>query len=227
MQPVTMLVCDPSQLFREGFKRLFQGEEFTVTMEAASLKEAVALAERVEPVDLVVTEIAGAGGDGIAALRNIHDIWPEAKVVVLTSEGAGASLFDCLNAGADGFLMKDMSPSALRHSLQLVMLGERVFPTHLALALAHGEVEARLRPMPPVARSGLSGRETQILRLLLNGCSNKAIARELQITEATVKVHLKGVLRKVKATNRTQAAIWALNNGFADMPAMVPPRVSH
>ena len=176
----------------------------------------------------MVAEIADAGTDGLAALRSLCELWPEAKIVVLTSETTAASALDCLNAGADGFLTKDISPSALRHSLQLVMLGERIFPTGVALAIAHGEAEAHLPPAPPATRSGLSHRETQILRLLLNGCSNKAIARELRIAEATVKVHLKGVLRKVKATNRTQAAIWALNNGFADLPATMPASpVSH
>jgi two-component system nitrate/nitrite response regulator NarL len=99
-----------------------------------------------------------------------------------------------------------------------VMMGEKVFPTHLAALLISGRINTSAFDMPS-ARKGLSQREVQIVRCLLNGDSNKVVANHLNITEATVKVHLKSLLRKINATNRTQAAIWALNNGFANEPA--------
>ena len=222
MHPRSVLACDPCELFREGFKRLLQDETFAVTMEAASLKEVLALAARTDPPDLVVTEVAGPGMDGIATLPALRALWPDVKIVVLTSEPPEAAVPDCLDAGADGFLTKDISPAALRRSLQRVMLGERVFPDDPAPAPAHGGAAGGAEAPAPAARWRLSEREIQVLRLLLNGCSNKMIARELGISEATVKVHLKGVLRKVQATNRTQAAIWALNNGFAEPAAAGP-----
>jgi two-component system nitrate/nitrite response regulator NarL len=120
-------------------------------------------------------------------------------------------------AGADGFLAKTVSPEALVQSLQLVMMGEKVYPTNLASLLAEAGA-----PVPQDSLRGLSAREQEILHLLVTGASNKAIAIRLGITEATVKVHLKTVLRKVDVGNRTQAAVWALNNGFAAAPANGP-----
>ena len=89
-----------------------------------------------------------------------------------------------------------------------------MLPSHLAALLISGRVGATTAGATPAARNGLSQREVQILRCLLNGDSNKMIANHLNITEATVKVHLKSLLRKINASNRTQAAIWALNNGI-------------
>ncbi len=97
-------------------------------------------------------------------------------------------------------------------------MGEKVFPTHLAQLLVSSRGDELGQDVPP-RRKGLSQREVQILRCLLNGNSNKMIANHLNITEATVKVHLKSLLRKINASNRTQAAIWALNNGIGDQAA--------
>jgi two-component system nitrate/nitrite response regulator NarL len=123
-----------------------------------------------------------------------------------------------LDAGLDGYLLSDLSPAALVQSLQLVLLGEKVFPTSLAALLVSGLTD-NVVTMPGGGR-GLSEREGQILRFLVHGESNKMIANHLGITEATVKVHLKTVLRKIGALNRTQAAIWALNNGLDQASAV-------
>jgi two-component system nitrate/nitrite response regulator NarL len=116
-----------------------------------------------------------------------------------------------MNAGADGFLMKEVSPEALLQSLELVMLGEKVYPTNLASML----LDLTSAPTPLNSIRGLSSREREILQLLVTGASNKLIAIRLGIAEATVKVHLKALLRKIDVNNRTQAAIWAMNNGFS------------
>ena len=137
---------------------------------------------------------------------------PKSRLVILAGELETKRLKTALEAGIDGYLMSDLSPDALIQSLRLVMLGEKVFPTHLAALLISGQTD-NIVAMPGTPR-GLSEREMQILRHLLKGDSNKMIANRLGITEATVKVHLKTVLRKIGAANRTQAAIWALNHGF-------------
>jgi two-component system, NarL family, nitrate/nitrite response regulator NarL len=105
-----------------------------------------------------------------------------------------------------------MSPEALIRSLQLVMLGQQILPTGFMTSLLQKEASEPVAERPS---RGLSPREVQILRHLMTGHSNKAIARALDISEATVKVHLKALLRKVQASNRTQAAVWAMNNGIA------------
>jgi two-component system nitrate/nitrite response regulator NarL len=147
-------------------------------------------------------------------MRNLRSAAHPPKIVVLTSEINGEWLRLALAAGADGYLMKDMSPDALIQSLHLIVLGEKVLPSDLAKMLVNGSInlDDPLRATAPM--HGLSDREVQILRCLVRGSSNKLIANQLNITEGTVKVHLKGVLKKINARNRTQAAIWALNYGL-------------
>ena len=123
-----------------------------------------------------------------------------------------------MGGGAD-FLIKNVSPEALIQSLQLVMLGEKVFPTNLASMLLDMTAVS-----PQHSIRGLSPREQEILQALVTGASNKMIAYKLGITEATVKVHLKTLLRKIDVNNRTQAAIWAMNNGFTADGVAVPTR---
>jgi two-component system nitrate/nitrite response regulator NarL len=139
--------------------------------------------------------------------------------VILTADRSRGSLMKAVGWSVDSYLFKDMSPDALARSFQLVMLGQQIFPTKLMLSMLGTPATGTAPSTPAAAPNGLSPREVQILRHLMNGHSNKAIARELSISEATVKVHLKALLRKVRVNNRTQAAVWALNNGFNDQLA--------
>jgi two-component system, NarL family, nitrate/nitrite response regulator NarL len=210
-----LFLIDPNQLFREGLRRLLQADRFRILGEAGSLAEASALlAVELRP-DLVVLETeqfeAGAAGAFVGSCRGR---FPEAKIVVLTGECSRASLSLAVNWSVDAYLLKDMSPEALTQSLHLAMLGQQIFPTGQMAPLLNADLRRPPAEMRDVAARGLSPRETQILRHLANGCSNKMIARELNISEATVKVHLNALLRKVRAANRTQAAMWALNNGM-------------
>jgi two-component system nitrate/nitrite response regulator NarL len=153
--------------------------------------------------------------DPAASIAAIREALPAVRIVVLTNNATRNMLGRALGWGVDAYLLKDMSPEALTRSLQLAMMGQQVFPTRLTVALlGTGAPEPAVEPA--TAPRGLSPREDQILRFLVSGASNKLIARELNISEATVKVHLKGLLRKVQASNRTQAAVWALNHGYAD-----------
>jgi two-component system, NarL family, nitrate/nitrite response regulator NarL len=158
-----------------------------------------------------------------ADLRGIREVFPTAKIVVLADDLSVDVLRATMGAGADGFLIKNVSPEALIQSLQLIMLGEKVFPTNLASML----LELNNTPSPLTSIRGLSPREQEILQALVTGASNKVIAYRLGITEATVKVHLKTLLRKIDVNNRTQAAIWAMNNGFTAEGILVPTRGLH
>ncbi|WP_207481318.1 LuxR C-terminal-related transcriptional regulator [Arenibaculum pallidiluteum] len=213
MQPVTVALIDPNKLFREGLKALLRGGDFQIEGEAASIDEALAPLSA-NPPQLILVDPASMGdvSDSIGRLRAML---AQTRIVVLTTVLEPQNLAAAIQAGADGFLMKDVSPDALQQSLRLVMLGEKVFPTHLAALLVSGRVQGGELAVP-ASRKGLSPREVEILRCLVNGDSNKMIANRLGITEATVKVHLKSLLRKISASNRTQAAIWALNNGLAE-----------
>jgi len=217
----TMLI-DANKLFREGLRRLLDTSPFAIVAEAGNLREAVSIVEQsgAQP-QLVLVDLATGNEEEAEALRRLRSLLADTKIVVLTSELCTRRLANALEAGVDGYLMKDLSSEALTQSLRLAMMGEKVFPTHLAALLINGRVNAPTIDMP-VSRKGLSQREVQILRCLLSGDSNKMIANQLNITEATVKVHLKSLLRKINASNRTQAAIWALNNGIGG-DQMAPP----
>ncbi|MFS2010665.1 LuxR C-terminal-related transcriptional regulator [Azospirillum sp. CT11-132] len=218
MDPINVFLIDANKLFREGMKRLFEGTPFNVVGEAGSLREGLsALGTGTNP-DLILIDLPSGADEEVDAMRTLRENHPSIKVVILTNDLETRRLSAALSAGAGGYLLKDIACEALMQSLKLVMMGEKVFPTHLAELLVNGRTEDMGAELP-TRRKGLSQREVQILRCLLNGNSNKMIANHLNITEATVKVHLKSLLRKINASNRTQAAIWALNNGIGDQTA--------
>ena len=213
MEPVRAFLIDSNKLFREGLKRLLDDSTFQISAEAGNLREAVSAVDKGLKPQLILMDLQNGGEEEAEGMRRLRAQLPDTRMVILTSELCTRRLANALEAGADGYLMKDLSSDALAQSLRLVMMGEKVFPTHLAALLISGRINGGNTDMP-VSRKGLSQREVQILRCLLNGDSNKMIANHLNITEATVKVHLKSLLRKINASNRTQAAILALNKGI-------------
>ena len=201
------ILIEPNRLFRQGLKHLLAGTRFEVGAEFNTVELALEAEEITETSDLV---ISGQAVTDEADLRALREAFPTARIVVLADGLSVEALRAAMGGGADGFLSKSVSPEALIQSLQLVMLGEKVFPTNLASMLLDMNAVS-----PQHSVRGLSPREQEILRALVTGASNKVIAYKLGITEATVKVHLKTLLRKIDVNNRTQAAIWAMNNGFS------------
>jgi two-component system nitrate/nitrite response regulator NarL len=137
------------------------------------------------------------------------------RIVVLADELCLTDMARLLNAGADGYLVNDLSAEAFSLSLQLVMKGEKALPSTLASVLARDSGGASNGAAITVQKH-LTEREKQILKCLLHAYSNKHIARALDISEGTVKVHLKSLMKKIAAGNRTQAALWARNNGIGN-----------
>ncbi|CAO3446536.1 response regulator transcription factor [Azospirillum sp.] len=218
MDAINVFLIDANKLFREGMKRLFEGTPFNVVGEAGSLREGLTALGTGTTPDLILIDLPSGADEEVEAMRTLREGHPSIRIVILTNDLETRRLSAALGAGAGGYLLKDIACEALMQSLKLVMMGEKVFPTHLAELLVSGRTEDMGAELP-TRRKGLSQREVQILRCLLNGNSNKMIANHLNITEATVKVHLKSLLRKINASNRTQAAIWALNNGIGDQAA--------
>lgn len=224
MESVDILLIDANKLFREGLKRLLDNSPFVISAEADTLAEGISALETGIQPKVVLVEF-DAGSDDIALLHTIREKFADIKLVVLAATTRNIHhLARCFEAGADAYLLKNISPDALKQSLKLVLLGEKVFPTRLAALLVSGQVDTHKPATASADLEGLSEREVQILRCLLNGHPNKVIAKKLNITEATVKVHLKGVLKKINAANRTQAAIWALNNGLSSENIPLRPR---
>jgi two-component system nitrate/nitrite response regulator NarL len=213
------VLIEANRLFREGLKHLLADTRFEVGSEYNTIDLALAAGEADAAPELV---ISGQAVKDEADLRAIREAFPSARIVVLADDLTVDVLRAAMGGGADGFLIKNVSPEALIQSLQLIMLGEKVFPTNLAAMLL--DMNA---PGPMNSVRGLSPREQEILQALVTGASNKMIAIRLGITEATVKVHLKTLLRKIDVNNRTQAAIWAMNNGFTADGAPTPTRGLH
>jgi two-component system, NarL family, nitrate/nitrite response regulator NarL len=212
----TMLV-EEYGLFREGLRHILADTPYDIQREADSLDSALSLMKDGFAPRLLLLDFNDHDDcefDAIRALRAEH---PKLRIVILTNKVSTRTLAKALEAGVDAYLLKDMSPQALVQSLTLAILGEKVFPTNLARVLIEGGFAGENGSTSPMM-GGLSEREVQILRCLVNGDPNKIIADRLKITESTVKVHLKGILRKIHAGNRTQAAIWAVAQGIEKYP---------
>lgn len=206
-------LIDAHPLLRSGLRAQLEGKGFEIAAEANTAAEIVRMNGDVVAPDLIILDFA-QGADAIVSLKAVQ---PQARAVVFAESAELSHLADMFSAGADGYLLKSISPSALIESLKLVALGEKVFPSMLtdflgAMRANHAGAGERVR----VGEVALSQRELDIIRGLADGHSNKTIAKELAITEATVKVHLKTVLRKLGATNRTQVAIWAVQHGLTN-----------
>jgi two-component system nitrate/nitrite response regulator NarL len=218
----SVTVIGARSLFRAGLVDLLSAIGFNPIEEADDPGELRrGFGEASPPRDMLIIALA-RGAEGVAAAVHELKIWHAgAKVVCLAPEFDLDEMRACFAAGACGYVLESISRDALRESLRLVAAGEKVFPSQLAVqfpALA-------ARPAAPETVDGarhdaeLSTRELEILQCLANGQSNKVIARNLEIAEATVKVHVKRILRKAHAVNRTQAALWAIARGVASPPA--------
>ncbi len=222
MSTVRAVLVDANRLSRDGMARIFADTKYVVAGEADGLD--VFLNGEAQPEnapDLVVTDIGALEESITERVSAMRSAMPAARVVVLANRQDAHLLLECFGAGVDGCVLKDISSAALVESLDLVLLGERVFPSQLLSMLMRDNVSMKDgKPSEALSDARLSERELQILQCLVVGSSNKVIANRLNVTEATVKVHLKSILRKIKAQNRTQAAIWALNQGLADDPTL-------
>jgi two-component system nitrate/nitrite response regulator NarL len=219
-----VLLIQPTQLAREGMSRIVQECGYTVQSSAAALDEALAQPEatgRTSP-DFVIIDAAALEDDPCPELTRLRETFPTVRIVVLIDAEETRKALLSFMAGADSCLMKNMSTSALQNCLRLAALGERVVPSQmLASLLRQPALSHLLDPQDPETgdlaspeSSDLSARELDILAALAAGNANKQIARETGVSESTVKVHLRNILRKLGASNRTQAAIWAIRHGI-------------
>jgi two-component system nitrate/nitrite response regulator NarL len=212
---IKVVLVGTNRLFRQGLHRLLDPEQFVVAGEARNLSALDELLHDGLTPDLVVADLQGGLDADFDSLRRLRTSHETLRMVVLTNELCVADMARLLNAGADGYLVNELSAEALSLSLLLVMQGEKVLPSTLVGALANDHGEAGNGALVQAQRN-LTEREKQILTCLLNGYSNKHIARALGISEGTVKVHLKSLMKKIAAANRTQAALWARNHGIGD-----------
>jgi two-component system nitrate/nitrite response regulator NarL len=215
MSAINVVLVGTNKLFRQGLRRLLDPEQFVVAEEARDLAGVDELIDEGLIPDLVVADLHSCYDSDLERLRRLRAEHASLRIVVLVNELCLADMARLLDAGADGYLVNELSAEALSLSLLLVMNGEKVLPSTLAGVLADDRGKADNGALVQAQRN-LTEREKQILKCLLNGYSNKHIARALTISEGTVKVHLKSLMKKIAAANRTQAALWARNNGIGD-----------
>lgn len=209
-----ILVIDDHPLFRRGVQQLIaMVSDFELVGEAGSGAEGVRMVRDLLP-DLVLLDLNMAGMDGLQVLAEIKALDLPTRVVMLTVSNSDEDLVAALRAGADGYLLKDMEPESLLESLREAARGRMVLSDTLTEMLAHA-LRKDSRPTP-VEQAGLTEREREILGLIAQGRSNKLIARELNITEGTVKVHVKHLLKKLNLRSRVEAAVWMVEQGKPD-----------
>lgn len=210
MKTVATALIEKNPLFREGLKSLLSETNFRI-MEAHCVPELAQAADgNNSDIGLAIAGIDDDFEDPEEFLGEIRERYPLCHIVVLSSSTDMHFIRSCFSAGADGYFTRDVSPSSLLNSLSMVMADEKICPTFVLTALT----ETRREDRRTSSNADLSGREMEILRHLAIGETNKQIAIRQNITEATVKVHVKAILRKLSLSNRTQAAVWAHNEGI-------------
>lgn len=213
--PARLFIIAGSRLVREGLRSLLQHADFVILGEARSAAEAAEFIDAARVPDIVLVDLpSGANtGDYFAEVEMLSERRPGMRIVLFGEARTEEWLARCIEAGVDGCLSRDVSAAALRGFIRLILAGEKVFSSDLVRLLLDRPRGEHLR----VRRNAedISDQERQVLRCLVGGLSNKTIAQRLNVSEATIKVRMKGLLRKINATNRTQAAIWALDHGIA------------
>jgi DNA-binding NarL/FixJ family response regulator len=201
---IRVLLAEDHGLVRAGLERLLATvEDFEVVGGAADGAEAVELAKQTRP-DVILMDLSMPGMDGVAATRAIVAAQEGVQVVVLTSLTDRERMLAALDAGAVGYLLKDAEPRELIDGIRAAARGESPIAPKAARALLTARAERE--------RADLSEREREVLRCVAEGMPNKLIARELGISEKTVKTHLTRVFQQIGVTDRTQAALWARQN---------------
>jgi DNA-binding NarL/FixJ family response regulator len=220
-----ILVADDHTLFRESLRSLLASRGFEIVGEASDGYQAVDLARRLRP-DLVLMDLSMPRLDGLAATRLLSVEMPEVKVVILTASDEDAQLFEAIKSGAQGYLLKDLASKDLFSYLEGVGRGEPALTPRLAHKLLQ-EFARPPKPAPSQANDpdALTDREREVLELLVQGVtSNRKLAKQLGVSENTVKFHVRNILEKLHLHNRAQVVGFALRHGIVAPRGPVGPK---
>lgn len=218
MAPLRILLVDDHLLFRKGLMRLLDAQpDFEAVGEARDGLEAVEQARRLEP-DLVLMDIRMPNCDGLEATRRVKARMPDMQVVMLTVSNDERDLATAVQAGADGYLLKDTQPEVLFEHLRNLRDGKAPISGDLTGKLLR-QLARQSRPAAQSVDTGeLSPRECEVLALVVQGLTNREIGDELGISRNTVKNHLRSVYAKLGVRNRAQAAAYAVSQGLVCLP---------
>ncbi|MHB0776276.1 two-component system response regulator NarL [Halomonas sp. WWR20] len=208
-----VLIVDDHPLFRSGVRQLLDmSDELFCLGEADSGAQALAQVEEIAP-DLILLDLNMRDMNGISVLKAMRQAGIGVPIVMLTVSDQEEDIIAAIRAGANGYLLKDMAPEKLLEALDRLAQEEMTFDSRLTPLLA-GALRRPSAPSGPSAEN-LTRREREILRLLVKGHSNKLIAHRLEIREGTVKVHVRHLLKKLNMRSRTEAAVWAAQQGIS------------
>jgi len=211
-EPIRVFLADDHPVVREGLRTFLESRDgIEVVGEAGDGESAATAIERLHP-DVVLMDLVMPGMGGVAAIRRIGERAPGTRVVVLTSFASDDQVIPAVQAGAAGYLLKDVEPSGLEAAIRLVHQGEALLDPQVA-----GRVmEQVAHPAPGGDVDSLTPREREVLGLLGRGMSNRELADTLVVSEKTVKTHVSNILMKLGVHDRTQAALLAVREGLVD-----------
>lgn len=205
-RPIRVLIVDDHPLLREGIASVLEGEAGMLRVaEAGNGFEAIEAFRRCLP-DIVLMDLQMPGMGGVEAIMAIRAEFPAARIIVLTTYSGDVQALRALKAGAQGYLLKNALRRELLDTIRSVMAGRRRIPAEVASGIAEH-----------AADSGLTEREIEVLKGVAAGNSNKRVAAQLSISEETVKAHMKSILSKLDANDRTHAVTIALKRGIVDV----------
>lgn len=209
-QTIKLLLVDDHTVVRQGLKMVLSLEDdLSIIGEAGDGQEALEQVARLSP-QVVLMDLLMPVMDGVTAIRNIKQMYPEVEIVALTSVLEDRLVIDAVEAGAAGYLLKETGPDELVEAIRAAAKGE---------VRMHPKVQKRLvkEVRTPEMRESLTERETETLRLVAKGLANKEIAEIMQVSEVTVKTHVSSILSKLNLSSRTQAALFAIKEGLVGL----------
>ena len=211
-EQITLVIADDHALVRQGIRTFLEAyPDLSVVGEAESGEAAVHLVAELVP-DIVLMDLAMAGIGGVEATRQVKRVSPHTQVIVLTSYEDDEYIFPALQAGVLSYLLKDVSINELAEAIRKAAKGESVLHPRVASRVVQ-ELSGKRKDILNLF-TDLSARELEVLRLIADGRSNAAIAEKLVISEKTVKVHVSNILSKLHILDRTQAAVFAWQQGL-------------
>ena len=209
---IQIVLVDDHHVIRKGLALLLNSyAEMNVVGEGTNGKEAIELSQKHSP-DIIVMDLLMPVMDGIEATKQIKEKMPDVKILILTSMLDQDHAIPALEAGASGYLVKESDPDELILAIKKVINGETYIHSKIATGLMNALHSKRNSEHTPLET--LTQREKEVLKEITNGKSNKEIASSLYITEKTVKTHVSNILSKLNLQDRTQAALYAIRNGF-------------
>ncbi|WP_425472953.1 response regulator [Vallicoccus soli] len=217
--PIRVLVVDDHALFRRGLEMVLgQEEDISVVGEAGDGAEALDLARELTP-DIVLMDIRMPRRDGIQACTAIKDVVPSAKIIMLTISDEEADLYEAIKAGATGYLLKEISIDEVASAIRAVAGGQSLISPSMAskLLTEFASMVKRSDERQQLPAPRLTDRELQVLRLVARGLNNRDIAKELFISENTVKNHVRNILEKLQLHSRMEAVVYAVREKLLEI----------